>query len=238
MISVIIPVYNGERYLAETIDSVLAQTHQPFEVIIIDDGSIDNTADIARSYQNLRYMYQTNQGLGAARNAGIVAAQGEFIAFLDADDLWTKNKNELQMTAFHANPHADIVTGYVKQFYSPEMDESERKKIRCTDELLPGHLMQAMLIKREAFFRVGLFETQWVVGTDMSWYLRAMEKGLSMIILPDLVLLRRLHKQNKGIIKRSFINQRVQILKAALDRHRGKKVGTTITESLIEKKVN
>ena len=95
-----------------------------------------------------------------------------------------------------------------------------------------------MLIKREAFSRVGLFETQWVVGTDMSWYLRAMEKGLSMVILSDLVLLRRLHKQNKGITKRSFINQRVQILKAALDRQRGKKVGTTITESLTEKKMH
>lgn len=93
-----------------------------------------------------------------------------------------------------------------------------------------------MLIKREAFFRVGFFEPQWAVGAEMSWYLRAMEKGLSMVILPDLVLLRRLHKQNKGITKRSFINQRVQILKAALDRQRGKKIDTTITESLTKKK--
>ena len=128
LISIITPTFNHEKFIAQCIESVLKQTYKHWEMIIIDDGSIDNTADIARSYQNLRYMYQTNQGLGAARNAGIVAAQGEFIAFLDADDLWTKNKNELQMTAFHANPHADIVTGYVKQFYSPEMDESERKK--------------------------------------------------------------------------------------------------------------
>jgi hypothetical protein len=106
------------------------------------------------------------------------------------------------------------------------MDESERKKIRCTDGLLPGHVIPAMLITREAFFRVGLFEPQWVVGAEMSWYLRAMEAGLSMVMLPDLVLLRRLHKQNKGITQRSFINQRVQILKAALDRQRGKKDDT------------
>ena len=235
MISVIIPVYNGERYLAETIDSVLAQTHRPFEVIIIDDGSTDNTADIARSYQNIRYRHQTNHGLGAARNAGIGAAEGDFIAFLDADDLWSENKTRLQREAFNVNPNADIVSGHIKQFYSPELDEKERKKIRCTEELIPGHLISAMLIKREIFFRAGFFETQWVVGTDMSWYLNAMEAGLSMIMLPDLVLLRRLHKHNKGITQRRFINQRVQILKAALDRQRGKKTDTPRAESLIEK---
>jgi len=238
-ISVIIPVYNGERYLAETIDSVLAQTYQSREVILVDDGSTDGSARIAKNFGTLlQYYYQPNRGTAAAFNHGLERARGDYFAFLGADDLWTENKCELQMTAFHANPHADIVTGHVKQFYSPELDESERKKIRCTHELLPGHVIPAMLIKREAFFRVGLFEPQWVVGAEMSWYLRSMEKGLSMVMLPDLVLLRRLHKQNKGITQRSFINQRVQILKAALDRQRGKKGDTPITESLIEKKVH
>jgi hypothetical protein len=83
-----------------------------------------------------------------------------------------------------------------------------------------------------------LFEPQWVVGAKMNWYLRAMENHLSMGILPDLELLKCLHKQNKGITKRSFINKRVQILKAALDRQREKKVATTITENLSEKKLH
>ena len=226
-ISVIIPVYNGERYLEETINSVLAQIYQPCEVILVDDGSTDGSARIAKSFGSLlQYYYQPNRGTAAAFNYGIERARGDYLAFLGADDLWTENKNELQMTAFHANPHADIVSGHVKQFYSPEMDESERRKIRCTDELLPGHVIPAMLIKREAFFRVGLFEPQWVVGAEMSWYLRSKEKALSMVMLPDLVLLRRIHKQNKGITHRSFITQRVQILKAALDRQRGKKDDT------------
>jgi len=223
-ISAIIPVYNGERYLAETLRSVLAQTCQPLEVILIDDGSTDGSAGIAKSFGPvIRYYYQPNRGTAAALNHGIERARGEYFAFLGADDLWMENKNELQMACFHANPHADIVTGHVRQFYSPEMDKTEREKIRCTDDLLPGHVIPAMLISRDALCRVGLFEPQWVVGAEMSWYLRAMEKELTMIVLPDLVLLRRIHTRNKGITQRGFIHQRVQILKAALDRQRGKK---------------
>ncbi len=223
-ISVIIPVYNGEQYLAETLTSVMAQTYHPIEVIIVDDGSTDDSARIAKSFGPLiKYYYKKNSGTAAAFNYGIEHAAGDYFAFLGADDLWTENKNEIQIKAFRDNPQADMVAGYVKQFYSPEMDEDERKKIRCTDEILPGHVIPAMLIKRDAFFRVGLFEPQWVVGAEMSWYLRAKEKGLSLVMLPDLVLLRRLHKQNKGITQRKFINQRLQILKASLDRQRGEK---------------
>lgn len=223
-ISVIIPVYNGELYFAETLKSVLAQTYQPIEVIVVDDGSTDGTANIAKSFGPLiKYYYQANSGTAAAFNHGIEHARGDYFAFLGADDLWTENKNEIQIKAFQDNPQADMVAGYVQQFYSPELDENERKRIRCTDEMLPGHVIPAMLIKREAFFRVGLFEPQWVVGSEMSWYLRAKEKGLSLVMLPDLVLLRRLHKQNKGITQRKFINQRLHILKASLDRQRGEK---------------
>lgn len=223
-ISVIIPVYNGERYLAETLKSVMAQTYQPIEVIIVDDGSTDDSARIAKSFGPLiRYYYQANSGTAAAFNHGIQHAVGDYFAFLGADDLWTENKNEIQVKAFQKNPQIDIIAGYVQQFHSPELNEDERKKIRCTDETLPGHVIPAMLIKREAFFRVGLFEPQWVVGAEMSWYLRAKEKGLSMVMLPDLVLLRRLHKQNKGITQRKFINQRLHILKASLDRQRSEK---------------
>jgi len=223
-ISVLIPVYNGARYLAEAINSVLAQTYHCHEVILVDDGSTDGSARIAKSFGSvIQYYHKPNGGTASAFNHGIKRAHGDYFAFLGADDLWTENKNEIQITGFRDNPDADIVTGHVKQFYSPEMNETEKSKIRCTDALVPGHVIPAMLIRREAFFRVGLFETQWAVGAEMSWYIRAMEKGPKMVILPELVLLRRLHKQNKGITQRNLINQRVQILKAALDRQRRKK---------------
>jgi glycosyltransferase involved in cell wall biosynthesis len=221
LVSVIIPVYNGEKYLAEAIKSVLAQTYRPIEVIVVDDGSTDGSADVAKGFVPfVQCCFQPNGGTGAARNRGIDLARGSFFAFLDADDVWVKDKLTLQMAAFDANPDVDIVFGHVKQFHSPELDESAKNRIRCPAELMPGHLPSAMLIKRNAFFRVGLFETHWQVGQDVSWVLRAMEQRLNVIMLPDLVYMRRLHKNNKGITKRQFITQRVQILKASLDRRR------------------
>lgn len=218
LISVIIPVYNTELYLAEAIESVLAQTYQPFEVIVVDDGSTDGSATIAKKYiPSIKYHFQPNSGTAAARNKGIELAQGEFIAFLDADDLWVKEKLAWQIAAFESNPELDIVFGQVKQFYSPDMDENSRKKIKCPDQLMPGHLPSTMLIKRDALFRVGLFETHWQVGQDMSWYLRSMEAKLKTMVLPEMVHMRRLHGKNKGIVKRHLIEQRLHILKSSLD---------------------
>jgi len=226
LVSVIIPVYNCERYLAEAIKSVLAQTYHPIEIIVVDDGSTDGSGNVAKRFApSLRYCFQPNSGTGAARNRGIDLAQGSFFGFLDADDVWMKDKLTLQMAAFDGNPDIDIVFGHVKQFYSPELGESIRKRIHCSSEIMPAHLSSAMLIKRDAFSRVGLFETNWQVGQDMNWYLRATELGLRMIMLPDCVYMRRLHETNKGITHRQFIKQRIQILKASLDRRRAASQG-------------
>jgi glycosyltransferase involved in cell wall biosynthesis len=230
LVSIIIPVYNGEKYLAEAIESVFAQTYRPLEAIVVDDGSTDGSAEIAKRFSPpVKYCFQANAGTGAARNRGIDLAQGLFFAFLDADDVWIKDKLARQLAAFEAHPEAEAVFGHVQQFYSPELRESIKNKIHCPSELIPGHLPTAMLIKRDAFFRVGLFETNWRVGQDVSWMLRAMEQRLNMVMLPDLVFMRRLHGSNKGITHRQFIKQRARILKASLDRRR--KAGLLPTNS-------
>lgn len=221
LVSVIIPVFNGECYLDEAIQSVLAQTYCPMEVIVVDDGSTDGSANILKNYGSaIRYYYQPNLGQAVAMNQGINLAHGDYLAFLDADDLWTVNKTMLQINAFKINPDVDIVAGYIKQFFSPELDESFTKKIKCLTELMPGRTLKAMLAKREVFDCIGLFETNWDVGVEMSWHLRAIEAGLNVMMLPELVFLRRIHESNKGITNRRFINQRARILKASLDRRR------------------
>jgi glycosyltransferase involved in cell wall biosynthesis len=225
LISVIIPVYNGELYLAEAINSVINQNYQPLEIIVIDDGSTDKTAEIVNSFGSvLTYFYQENMGTAAARNYGISKAKGDYFAFLDADDLWVENKLKIQLEIFTNNPEVELVFGQVQQFYSPELDETTKQKIYCNQELMTGYIPSAMMVKREAFFRVGEFDTQWKAAEFPNWYIRATELQLNIINPPLLVAKRRLHKMNKGIQQRddSRIDY-VRMLKASLDRRRTEK---------------
>ena len=114
-ISVVIPTYNGSRFIAETLESVFAQTLQPDEVLVIDDGSTDNTAAIVESFApRVRVFRSSNQRQAAARNFGARQATSEWIAFLDHDDLWMRNKLERQMEELARHPEADICyTGFV-----------------------------------------------------------------------------------------------------------------------------
>jgi glycosyltransferase involved in cell wall biosynthesis len=221
VVSVIIPVFNGERYLGEAIESVMTQTYGPIEIIVVDDGSTDNSGAVARHYGGLvKYFYQTNQGTAAARNRGVSLAGGSFLAFLDQDDLWLADKLCCQMQLFATVPDQDIVFGHVKQFHSPDLDESMKRRVYCINEPQPGYSPSAMLIKRDAFFRIGLFETLWRVGEWADWYVRAVEQKLNIAMPPDVVALRRLHEKNKGIVHRGEITEYVRILKASLERRR------------------
>ena len=220
LVSVIVAVYNGEQYLAEAITSILSQTYHPLEVIVIDDGSTDGSAAIARSFSEVRYYFQPNAGPGAARNHGVERGNGQFFAFLDADDLWAPEKLTRQMAAFAANPDLDMVFGYVQQFYSPELSAEERARISHGGEQLPGYVVGSMLIKRDALFRAGAFATHWRLGEFIDWYVKAREQGLQSLLLPDVVLRRRVHTRNMGIREQSSRADYVRVIKASLDRRR------------------
>lgn len=221
LVSIIVPVFNGEKYLCEAIESILAQTYQTIEIIIVDDGSTDNSSGVAKSFApKVRYVYQNKSGIGAALNRGIELSQGDFLAFLDADDLWIENKLMHQIAVFDNNPDVDILFGQVKQFYCSELHESQRKMVRIPAETMPGISKGSMLIKRDSFSRVGEFETKWKVGDFIDWYLKAMEEGLKSIVLNEVVMLRRIHANNMGIRERKSQTDFVRILKTSLDRRR------------------
>jgi len=221
LISVVIPCYNRDRYLAEAIESVLGQTYPAIELIVIDDGSSDRSGEIAQSYP-LKYRYQSNRGIGAARNAGIAIATGEFLAFLDSDDIWVKDKLATQMAVFIDNPDTEAVFGYAQNFYSPELDQNFRNRIRCPQQPIAAYLPSSMLIKRSAFLRIGLFDEKSKMVADLGWYIAAMEHQLQRIIILDVVYYRRLHESNNGITKRQYANERLHLIKAKLDRERAK----------------
>jgi glycosyltransferase involved in cell wall biosynthesis len=221
LISVMIGVYNGAPYIAEAIDSVFAQTYRPLELIVVDDGSDDGSADVASSYDAVKVIRQQRKGNGGARNRAVRDAQGDFFAFLDADDRFVSTKLDLQMNAFDADPSLDIAFGHVLEFVSPELDEETRASVRQpAPEPMPWMAPNLMLIRRASFERVGLFSEELRVGVTVDWYARAQEAGLKTVMPSEVVLERRLHTQNNGLRERDSRSQYVHVLKAALDRRR------------------
>ena len=221
LISVIIPAFNSEHYLDQAIESVLAQTYQPVEIIVINDGSTDGTDAAAQQFiPKIRYYNQPNKGLGATRNRGVELAQGTFLAFLDADDIWLADKLEHQITLFIDDPDLDMAFGYAIQFFSPELNEELIEKLTITDEVLPGYFAGTLVIKRESFLSVGYFDTDWRVGEFIDWYCKAQTLNLKAALLPEVVLRRRIHDANMGIREREHQTDYAYILKAALDRRR------------------
>jgi glycosyltransferase involved in cell wall biosynthesis len=199
----------------------MAQTYKHIEIIVIDDGSTDDSAGIVKHYgPAVKYFYQPNSGVGVARNAGAGLAKGDYFAFLDCDDIWTEHKLMLQMAVFHRSPETDFVFGHVEQFISPELDENQKKNLRCPAGKIPGYIAGTMVIKRESFVHTGPFETTWRIGEFADWYLRSKDTGMRGVILPQVVLRRRLHSGNMGIRGRDLRIDYVRILKASLDRKR------------------
>jgi len=221
-VSVIIPVRDGERYIADAIGSVLEQTKPPAELLVVDDGSKDETATIVSQYSGsgVRLIQQPPRGAAAARNAGVKLARHQLLAFLDADDLWTSTKLERQCAELQSDPTLDMVFGYVRQFVSPDVEAARRARLRCPNESIPGYLAGTMLIRRESFETVGLFETEWAIGEFLAWYARVQLLGLREKMIPTVLLMRRLHRTNQGILKRSEHGDYVRVMKKILDRRR------------------
>ena len=220
-VGVVIPVRDGERYLSEALESVLGQTLAPCDVVVVDDGSLDATIAVAERYAPaVRCVSQPAQGIGAARNRGVVEVGGGFIAFLDGDDVWPERRLELQLAAFAASPAPELVFGHIEQFVSPELDPEARARIVCPDAPQAGFLANTMLLPRAVWQRVGKFSTSAVRSEFLDWLLRARELGLREVMLDEVVLRRRLHGSNHGRVMRDGAGEYAVALKRALDRRR------------------
>jgi glycosyltransferase involved in cell wall biosynthesis len=222
-VSVMITVYNGALYLGEAIESVLAQTHESFELIVLDDGSVDGSGDVARQFvPRVRYQRQPNAGMGGARNSAIALAQGEYLSFLDADDRFRPRKLELQLALLEKDPSLDMVFGHMSEFLSPDLDDQAKQLLRQPVHDVPWRTPNLMLIRRKAFARVGGFSAELKVGIGVDWYARALECGLKEAVLPHVVLERRLHAGNNGVRQRDARHQYLHVLKSSLDRRRAR----------------
>ncbi len=222
LVSCIVPVLNGEEFLAEALDSIFGQTYQPVEVIVVDDGSSDGTADLARSYgDRLTYVYQDNGGEQIARNHGLSVARGEFIAFLDADDLWERDKLSRQMACFEATPELEICNVHMRNIWS---DEVKEEADRAENEHLARPqvaVAQGLLVRRRTFDRIGPFDPDLRHRSVLDWLARARDLGAVIEVLPDVLVRRRIHRDNLSRRRDNVDSDDfIKIIKASLERRR------------------
>lgn len=208
-VDVLIPVHNGARFLEEAIHSVLVQTYPFLTILVIDDGSMDQSATIAARFPRVHVLQQPHRGIGAAINLALRHAQGTLLASVDADDRWLPDKLEKQVNALVADPDLDIVFGYTRQFYQPTDPASAAVVVSPPQS---GIARSGMLARRTAFDRVGPFAEDPTIHQFVDWYARACEAGLRMHTLPDIVFERRVHEENMS--RREPAAQRQSYLRA------------------------
>ena len=199
LVSVIIPVYNGEKYVAYALESVFKQDYQPLEVILVDDGSTDRTAEIIGKYDNVHYIYQTNQGVSSARNTGVAASSGEIIAFLDSDDYWPLNRLTVSVRYFQQHPEIGYVLGKQMMFVESGCPVPAWVKAEWLTVPQDASNTAVLVGRRVAFDRVGLFNKDYRGGEDTEWLVRASEVGVPMARLSEVVLHRRIHGGNLSV---------------------------------------
>ena len=198
-VSVVIAAYNKADTLADAIDSVLAQTYRDFEILVIDDGSTDDTAQRVQRYgDKIRYLPKKNGGTGSARNLGIAHARGRFVAFLDGDDLWLPNKLGFQMAAFDREPGlaAAQCSAYC---VDPSLRVMEKRLCTPAQDTLLDFLMfrnlpafaSCVVVRKDLFERVGGFATDLVILSDWDMSCRLARAGILRSVPEPLVLYRQ-----------------------------------------------
>jgi glycosyltransferase involved in cell wall biosynthesis len=226
LVSVIIPIFNAAAYLPQAVASVRAQDHSPLEIIVVDDGSTDTTADVAQSLPDVRYFHQPNAGPAAARNRGIREARGEILAFLDADDLWATGKLAAQLPVLRQFPDEHLVAGHVEQFTSDDVaPTANRDTVVPRDHGRRAYTVGALLVRREDFHKVGGFDPALRFGEFMDWLSRAKTRGLREQVLDQVVLYRRLHATNTTRLARDHQRHYLTAIRRHLERQRAPSPG-------------
>jgi glycosyltransferase involved in cell wall biosynthesis len=220
LVSVVIPVFAGERFLGEALDSVAAQTHPRVEVIVVDDGSPDASAEIAAARPGVRLLRESHRGVAAARNAGLAVAEGELIAFLDQDDQWLPDKLARQVQRLAERPELDLVLCHLEMTLvegTPRPGWFEPVWLR---EPQAGYVPSAWMVRREAFERIGSFDTSYEIACDSDWLARAKDAGLRSEMLSGPLVRWRVHGANGSYDQDTMRREMLRMLRRTVGRQR------------------
>lgn len=224
-VSVIIPACNAAETLTETLDSVALQTRQPDEIIVVNDGSTDTTAAIAKAHSlEPKVISTSNQGAAAALNLGISTATGDVLVFLDADDLWLAEKIELQAALLRNEPETGMVFSCMDTFLCPSMPPEAANRLVFPTGSQPGYLIGTLMARRDIFSRHGLFDPALRTGYFIDWFGQVKGEGAKFRILPQILLKRRVRQgtlsQRQSVAGDGLSADFIEIARRAIERKR------------------
>ena len=216
-VTVIVPVFNGEDFIEEALQTVLQQDDVPLQIMVVDDGSTDSTKEKVLAHgRSVTYIRQENRGPAAARNAGIARATTDLIAFLDSDDLWPPGRLEVMLDQFAKEPGVEVVLGQTRTVSLPGSG-------RIAPDLMKPCILPhfgAGLFKMSAFEKVGRMDPSLRLSEDQDWFLRAREAGLAITVLKKVTLIRRAHAGSLTADLDWRHANLTRVLKKSLDRRR------------------
>ena len=224
-VSVVIPVLNGSGLIGEALASVACQTCMPFEIIVVDGGSTDDSASVVQRFAaqpdapHTRFLVHADPGAASKRNAGAALATGVYLAFLDADDVWPNDRTESLLRLMQDDPGLDCVTGKIQQFREALQFDT---LCRILGAPAATRLPSAALIKRSSFEKVGTFDLGLSRGETIEWWSRAMDIGFRTAAIDSIVLLRRVHEGNLGRAQAEQGREYLKMLHLVLERRNGK----------------
>ncbi len=219
-VSVIVAARNAERFLPQALKSILSQSYQPHEIIVVDGRSTDGTAQIARSCPRVRYFCQTGEGFADAWNIGIGEAEGDLIAILDSDDLWVPDKLRLQAGRLALHENIQYTVGKVKFFLEDGCALPKGFKKELLEGEYVGHMPSNLVARSSLFREIGLFDTRWSIASDLEWFARARNRNIPMDIIPEVLLHRRVHNSNLSYCTAGtpiFGKEMLKVIKLSID---------------------
>ena len=195
--SIVIPVYNGARFLAQAIESCLAQDHRADEIIVVDDGSTDASVDIARGFAAVRVLeLDANRGPATARNRGAEVSRGAVLVFHDADDVMTRHRLAVQLHTLLERPACEVLLGRQRHLVEPGQEVPGWARAELGRDEAVGVPLGVVTVRRESFERVRGFNPAFRVGEDSDFLVRCRAAGIDITVLDDVIVERRIHADN------------------------------------------
>lgn len=220
LVSVIIPAHNGELYLREAIESVLGQTYTHHELWVIDNASSDHTKKIIADYPKANYFYTDIANTALARHTGVCLSRGDYIAFLDQDDCWVREKLKKQIDFLESHSAMGAVIGWQQLFLQSGCEKPHWLKKEWLGKPQMGYLPSALMVRRDTFNVVNNFDVQFALASDVAWFFKAKQCGVKIGVLDEVVVNRRIHGQNTSTCYSALHREILKIIHATLMENR------------------